>query len=276
MPIRSRTTDSQDNDRPTYLAKPLAEVAAVLDDRIAKGRQLHGQFDVMVFPQPGRADDLSAQFSAWRNFNKTYLERAFTTKELHDWYEGAVYFAVGGGRQSDLDRLRELVHDLQRDINKLVDLRERLQLYEPPETQAAPPSTSQHNTRKTPKAMTVTFQGNVGQVNLADLVERADARIAQVDQRGEVGLAKALQELTNAIKAANEAAQDKREDALDAVSVLAEVGSVASQDRGRLRGRVRGAVEVIQELAAAAPAVKNAWDAWGPTILEHLPRLNQT
>ena len=101
-------------------------------------------------------DDLSAQFSAWRNFNKTYLERAFTTKELHDWYEGAVYFAVGGSRQTDLDRLRELAQDLRRDINKLVDLRERLPLYEPSEQQSMP-SGSAHRSGAAPTAVTMTF-----------------------------------------------------------------------------------------------------------------------
>src|SRR5216683_3407932 len=156
MPTRRRSAGSGDDDRPTYLAKPRVEVAEFLDDRIARGRDLLGQFDVMVFPQQGRVDDLSAQFSAWRNFNKTYLERAFTTKELHDWYEGAVYFAVGGSRHMDLGRLRELAQDLRRDINKLVDLRERLPLYEPSEQQSMP-SGSAHRTGAAPTAVNMTF-----------------------------------------------------------------------------------------------------------------------
>src|SRR6266849_10107513 len=258
MPRRRKIDDSGDDDRPTYLAKPLVDVAAALDERIAKGRELLGQFDVHVFPQPGRVDELNSQFWAWHNYNKTYLERAFTTKELHDWYEGVV-FRVVGGHDTDLDRLRELARDLQRDISKLVDLRERLPLYESAEPQPRHPEPAPRG-GPAHTALTVTFQGNVGQVNLADQIERADARIAQVDQRGDAGLAKALQELTNAIKAANEAAEDEREDALDAVALLAEVGTVPAQDRGRLRGRVRGAIEVIKDLAGAAPAVKEAWD----------------
>jgi hypothetical protein len=271
-PRRTSRTNSADDEQPAYLKRPIAEVASIIDGRIAKGRELLVGFDVHVFPQPGSVDALNDQFWAWHNYNKTFLERAFTTKELHDWYEG-VFFGVVGGHDTDLDRLRELARDLQRDISKLVDLRERLPLYESPEPQPRHPEPAPRGGRAH-AALTVTFQGNVGQVNLADQIERADARIAQVDQRGEAGLAEALQELTNAIKAANEAADDKREDALDAVAVLAEVGSVPAQDRSRLRGRVRGAIEVIKDLAGAAPAVKKAWDAWGPTVMEHLPRFS--
>lgn len=121
--------------------------------------------------------------------------------------------------------------------------------------------------------MNVTFQGQVGQVNLAELIERADAEIDQVDRRGEGALAESLQHLADAIKDASEALTDMREDALDAVAVLAEVGAVPTAKRGKFRGRVRGAIAVITELTDAAPSVKQAWDAWGPSIMQHLPRL---
>jgi hypothetical protein len=245
-------------------------VASALDDRIAKGRALLAQIDVHVFPQPGRFDHLNREHSAWHNYNATYLERAFTTKELRKEFEG-IFFGMIGGRQTDLDRLRELAQELQRDIGKLIDIQGRLPLYEPRgpqrETATAPAAPG----RAAP--INMTFQAPVGQVNLAELIERADASIVQVDQRGEARLAEGLQHLTDAIKAASEAAEDQREDALDAVAVLAEVGSLPPEERGKLRGRVRGAFLVIKELVQIAPTVKKAWDAWGPTITEHLPHL---
>jgi hypothetical protein len=270
VPKRNRS-GSVDDGRPTYLAKPLAEVAGVLDDQIAKGRELLGQFDIHVFPQPAHLEDLSARYWSWHNYNATYLERAFTTKELHDNFEG-VFFGVGGGRETDLDRLRERAHDLQRDINHLAGLRDRLPLYEPPE-QPAHTVVPAIPARRPVPPIHVTFQGQVGQVNLADVIKHADARIEQVDQRGEAGMAEGLKQLADAIKAASDAAEDQREDALDAVAVLAEVGAQPVGDRGKLRGRVRGAIAVIKDLAEAAPTVKKALDAWGPTIMEHLPHL---
>lgn len=245
-------------------------VAAALDDRIAKGRDLLAQIDVHEYPQPGRADELNGKYWAWFNYNATYLERAFTTKELRTEFEG-VFIGGIGRSESDLDRIRELAHDLQRDINKLIDIHGRLPLYEAPRHQpeAGTPG-AVAPARRAP--IHLTFQAPVGQVNLAEVIERADASIVQVDQRGEANLADGLRHLTNAIKAA-EAADDQREDGLNAVGDLAEVGALPTEERSKFRARVRGAFLVIQELAQVAPSVKQAWDTWGPTITEHLPRL---
>jgi len=263
---KTSKSGSADDEGPTYLSKPFTEVAAFLDDQIARGRELLAPINPMVYPEPGHVDGLRVQYRGWHNYTATYLERAFTTKELHDRFEG-VFFGVVGGRETDLDRLRELAQDLQRDINHLADLRQRLSLYEPPKPQNAP------STLAGRVPINVTIQGGVGQVNFAELIERIDARIQQVDRRGEAGLADALEQLGEAIKAASEAAEDQREEALDAVAVLAEVGSLPPEERGKLKGRVRGAFFVIKELVQIAPSVKKAWDAWGPTMMEHLPHL---
>ncbi len=262
-----------DDERPTYLAPGFtsAVVAAALDDRIAKGRELLSQIDVHVFPQPGRFEELDREHSAWHNYNATYLERAFTTKELRKEFEG-VFFGMIGSRQTDLDRIRELARDVQRDIGKLVDIQGRLPLYEPPgyEREAATPAAAAP-ARRAP--INVTFRGQVGQVNLAELIEQVETRIEQVDQRGEASLAEALEQLNNAIRVATETAEETREDGLHAVGDLAEVGALPAEERGKFRARVRGAFLVIKELAEIAPSVKRALDAWGPTITEHLPHL---
>jgi hypothetical protein len=241
----------------------------MLDDQIGKGRQLLGQIDIHVFPQADHLQDVSARYRSWHKYNATYLERAFTTRELHDNFEGVVFGYIGGP-DSDLDRLREVARDLQRDIDHLAALRERLSLYEPDQP-AAPSAPARPSPVPRAAPINVTFHGQVGQVNLADLIERVDASIEQVDQRGEGGLAKALKELTDAIKAAGEAAADQRD---DAVAVLAEVGAQPVAERAKLRGRVRGAISVIANLAEIAPVVKATWESVGPSIMEHLPRLN--
>jgi hypothetical protein len=247
-------------------------VGAILEDRIAKGRELLAQIDVHVFPQPGRAEELNGKYWAWYNYNATNLERAFTSKELRQDFEG-VFIGGIGSRQSDLDRIRELARELQRDIDKLVDIQGRLPLYERPGGQqreaATPPAVAP--ARGAP--INVTFQGPVAQVNLAELIEQVETRIEQVDQRGEAGLAEALEQLSDAIKAATDAAEERREDGLHAVGDLATVGALPTEERGKFRARVRGAFLVIKELAEIAPSVKQALDAWGPTITQHLPHV---
>ena len=247
----------------------MAVVRAGLDQQIEAGRELLTQIDVHVFPQPGRADELDGQFRAWHNRNRTYLERAFTTKELSREYEG-VFFGMIGGRETDLDRIRDIAHDLQRDINKLLDIRGRLDLYEPP-AQRDVPQPQPAPARSHP--VNVHIHGQVGQLNISDLIQHAEASIEQVDRRGEAQLADALRQLAAAIHSANEVAEDQREDALDAVAVLAEVGALPDEERGKMRGRVRGALAVIGDVVKLAPAIKQAWDAWGPTITDHMPRL---
>jgi uncharacterized protein (TIGR02391 family) len=49
---------------------------------------------------------------------------------------------VVGGRETDLDRLRELARDLERDVNKLVDLTGRLALYERPQAEVPSATTA--------------------------------------------------------------------------------------------------------------------------------------
>lgn len=270
MPRRRSGSDDDDAERRTYLAKSKETVDADLEGQIAKGRDLLAQLDVHVFLQPGRVDELGAEFRAWHNYARAYLERAFTTKEISEEFEPAVVIGFLGRRQTDLERLRDLADDLKRDINKLADIKARLALYEPVEQEQGPQT--RHAAPRSDQRIHVTFAGQVGQVTFSDLVQRLNAEIAQVDRRGDANLAGALQHLADAVKSADEP-QESREDVLDAIAVLAEVGSSPVEERGRFRGRVRGAIEVIKDLAAAAPTVKQAWDAWGPQIMEHLPRV---
>jgi hypothetical protein len=218
--------------------------------------------------------ELKEAHRSWDSYNATYLERVFTTKELFDeytWWPGIAF----GGPESDADRLRDVQEDLQRDLALLARLRDRLSLYEPPEPETRPGAHAPEPLVARQAPIHITFQGQVGQVNLADLIQRVDARIDQVDRRGEGGLADALKQLTDAIKAVGDAAAEQRDDALDAVAVLAAVGAQPVEERAKLRGRVRGAISVIANLAEITPVVKGAWEALGPSIMEHLPRITR-
>ncbi len=271
--VRRKTSSSgRSEPQNAYLTKPLADVAAALEGQIVKGGELLDQIDVHVFPGPGRADDVRGDFWAWHNYNATYLEKAFTTRDLRQEYEGPM-IAVGMGRQTDLELIREYVDQLRQDIGKLRDIKARLPLYEPPTRQPGAGPSPAAVVPVNPHSINVTIHGQIGQLNLSDVIQHAEARIQQVDQRGEKSLADGLQHVTDALKVSNEAPEDQREDALDAVAVLAEVGALPPEERSKMRGRIRGALSVINEVAKLAPSFKHAWDAWGPTIIEYLPRL---
>jgi hypothetical protein len=132
--MSSRTPSGRDSDadeRRTYLVKPFAEVAAELDYRIAKGRELRAQLEHSVLPIPERLDELGTKYWDWHDYNATYLGRAFSTKELHRSYADPRIVRIGV-TSAYADLLRDLGLDLMRDIGFLVSLRDRLRAYVAP------------------------------------------------------------------------------------------------------------------------------------------------
>jgi len=137
---RSSTNDGEDEPRQTYLAKPLDQVSSELADRIAKGNQLKQSVSPTIVIIADELDTLAAQIRNWGAYNRTYLERAFTTSEIADDYAGVGAPLIAfGGHVTLSERLRDLLMDLQRDIDYLVGLQDRLSLYIPPSRSMTPP-----------------------------------------------------------------------------------------------------------------------------------------
>jgi len=136
---RSSTNHGEDESRQTYLSKPLDQVSAELTDRIANGNQLKQSASPTIVIIAGEVDKLAAQIRNWGAYNRTYLERAFTTSEIADEYAGVgVPLIAFGGRVTPSERLRNLLDDLQRDIDYLIGLQDRLSLYVPPSESVTP------------------------------------------------------------------------------------------------------------------------------------------
>jgi hypothetical protein len=132
--MASRKPGGRDSDeaqlRP-YLIKPFDNVARDLENRIRRGRELSAQLDHSVLPLPERLNELGAKYWDWCDDNATYLERAFSTNELHQRYTD-VRPAEIGGSSAYADLLRDLALNLMRDISFLVSLSDRLRAYVAP------------------------------------------------------------------------------------------------------------------------------------------------
>jgi hypothetical protein len=262
-------------DEPAYLTHAIAEVDAELKDRIGEGHALLAEVRKPIASLE-RIRELKAEFRDWRRYNSTYLERRFTNTSLQHSYNIIGLGVVSVGYREVPERmLQELDEDLVDDINWLSSLRKRLHLYERPAagTSTAPAEPAKDTPAKTEYKINVTFQGQVGQVNLNEMVERIHNEVKVVNKRGEVDLAAALSKLGDGLREAEELDDDRRAEVLDAVSVLAEVGSQPPEQRGKFIGRIKGAVIVLQEAAKAAPAVQKLLEQFGPTIQEHLPHI---
>jgi hypothetical protein len=283
---------SSEPPQTTYLARDRAQVDTELADRVDKGKQLLGaDGSGPVFygaDAEVRFEVFEGDVRNWRRYNSTYLERAFTTREVAQGYGYMtlipMMLSVGGIPQ---DRLAQIVKDVRNEIRFLDSLRERLPLYEQRAmvlertsariTWSSPSPTSSGGRNpevNPPRVINITFQGQVGQVNLTDIVKKIENELTVIDQRGNARLAEALKMMSEALANASELDNSTREDALDSVSLLAEAGHQTEEERGKLRSRVRAVIALIREAADAAPAVKEAWEAWGPTIVEHFPGLH--
>lgn len=134
MPRRPRP-NSDTNER-TYLALPLEDVTAALNDRIAKGNNLQASVPDNVILVEHQLNDFSSRVRTWSDWNVTYLERAFTTTKIMDDYSQRVPI-VFIGPETLAERKRDIKTDLQISINFLVSLVERLPLFvRPPDAPA--------------------------------------------------------------------------------------------------------------------------------------------
>ena len=264
-------------DDPAYLTRPRDQVDAHLEERMSIGRKLLKEAeDGQTLWDLDRANDLKAKYGNWRRYNHTYLERSFTNGKPAQGYS---YLGIGGiasGYGDPAARIAKfLIEDLKDYLKWLEGLREQLPLYEPP-TGSAVVRQSEPPQPVSPIAeynIKMTFEGQVGQINFAELMERIHNEVSVVDKRGEGKLASALTTLTQTIASSRQIDEDRRAEALDAVSVLAEVGAKPPEERGRFLGRVKGMVALIGEVAKVAPEVQKAWDQVGPTVTEHFPKL---
>lgn len=140
---RRKTSRGQEDHGPTYLVKPVVEVASELDDRIKMGQELQRMLSPSGAGQlllGGQLDEAKSKYRMWQSYNVTYLERAFSTNEIANDYSGAGMPVIGTLYTSDVTVWRELGRDVHRDVRYLISLFERLKLYEASEPRIQAPA----------------------------------------------------------------------------------------------------------------------------------------
>jgi len=117
---------------PTRLRVPRSQLAAELDERISIGRELRGR-EIRTKTELDKADD---GFRTWSEFNTELLRTRFTTNQLADDYQSgwpAFYM------DPTLNQELEVLHNrLDHAIRKLTSVKERLSLFEEPQTVMSP------------------------------------------------------------------------------------------------------------------------------------------
>jgi predicted nucleotide-binding protein len=117
---------------PPALARPRAEVALQLRERIKLGKELEQSFPMTVGSSPTRDPPTYKEDAIkWSEFNSTFLNTAFTTDAIAREYDAAAFgMSLNSG---DTGTLKLFAEGVEQQIQKLESIVERLDLYaEPP------------------------------------------------------------------------------------------------------------------------------------------------
>lgn len=148
---RPRTSPSQsDRPEPSVLKLPLSDAEALLDTRIAAGRELVNKDAAEVEAQlanmpygrhmfspaakpPGEqaVDALRRRVSQWRDYNRTWLDRNLGGEAAEEYQQASTHWGFGGTDDPRID-LRFLRENIESEIAKLESIRERLPMWQPP------------------------------------------------------------------------------------------------------------------------------------------------
>ncbi len=111
---------------PPALARPRSEVAAQLQGRIERGKEiLNRQINTYSEMEASKSD-----VTKWRDYNFDLLKQLFTTEDLYKEYHSACF--PSRVARSDEDAFRVRLETVARQVSKLESIAERLELYPEP------------------------------------------------------------------------------------------------------------------------------------------------
>lgn len=118
------------DNHPTHLVRPAHEVAAELQRRVARGRELLAQLNHSTLAVPERLQSFGASYWDWHDDNRAYLRRVFSTSDIPKSYAD-IAIEQTGDPAGYAELLRDLALGLGRDVSFLVGLSDRLNAYVP-------------------------------------------------------------------------------------------------------------------------------------------------
>lgn len=108
--------------------------------------------------------------------------------------------------------------------------------------------------------------GNVGVINYGN-VNDIQVHLQTLVQNGNVGIADAMANLTNAILNANDVAESQKNELLEKIAFLTEQASVPTAQRKP--GIIKSIISAVKEGADAISSIASAWGAVEPVLYGH-------
>ncbi|OZC35705.1 nucleic acid-binding protein [Marinobacter vinifirmus] len=164
MASRKKSTPPEAR-KPLLLEVTHAEAESKLEDRIVKGTELKSR----LASSHQTYEEVKNEFRIWNDYNEELLKRLFTSDEIADEYSawvGVAFMSLGGG-PSRSEEIRDLHDDIDKKVQRLNSIKERLELI-PESTGVAAPTPSRTNPAAaiTKKVFVVHGHDEVAKTNL--------------------------------------------------------------------------------------------------------------
>jgi hypothetical protein len=162
---------------------------------------------------------------------------------------------------------------LRNQITCIEGILRRLEVYDLPAPTHEEPAENAESAKEkgpVPSYITYRFSGPVGQLIAGEgqTVRNINSHIAAVVGLGQENVGEALLRLSEATLADPQLDDSSRAQILESIEDLADAAEASPNERKS--GRIRGAIEVIGQMAGVATQLGEVWNQWGPIITQHL------
>lgn len=254
--------------RQTRLVVPIEKVRPDLEKRIKEGKEIVGR--IRNYGDYG-ASGIRAEHWYWHT--RGLLERWFSRNDVAEEFVASRGAELRSYRDISSDNSWRVRLILENQITCIEGILRRLDVYDLPISgeRESPADVEPPKARETaPSYITYRFSGPVGQLIAGEgqTVRNINSHIAAVVGQGQEAVGEALVKLSEAALSDPQLDDASRAQILESIEDLADAAESAPNERKS--ARIRGAIQVIGQVASVATQLGEVWNQWGPVITQHL------
>lgn len=226
------------------------KAAARLQEQIARGGSL--------LPSPGAplqsadVDRASASVDRWAEYNSALLTTMFDGGTLAAEYRDLTR-ETAGAQDDHFQRLLKLRRSLDEQVAKLSSVVQALPLFE-----GAPAP------RPGPATGGITIFGGSNQLNMGTILGNMEMKLGTLSGPSAEDFKTAVRGVVEAVRAGGGLTEAQQGEVIEQFDYLAEMAARPPEERKS--SVLRSVVEGVKTTLSLAPAARDAWEAWGPTI----------
>lgn len=251
---------------PIMLLVPAERVRADLSRRRDEGKEIENRLNY------SRADIVSKGIQAehWYWHTRGLLERWFTNDDVADEFAAARGTEIRSYRDMNYSNASDMRLAIESQITCIEGILQRLDVYELVVPDDKEPAELPKEKEPAPSYITYRFSAPIGQLIAGEgqTVRNINSHIAAVVGLGREDIGEALLKLSEVTLADPQLDDYSRAQVLQSIEDLADAAEAPPNERKS--GRIRGAIEMIGQVAGVATQLGEVWNQWGPIIMQHL------